>query len=176
MRGKLLPVRQLAYFVPDIRAAALAQNATFASGPFFLIDHVALARSEHRGLAVPHDHSSAYGQWGTIMIEFVQQHNPDRSAFHDMYPQGSGQYGLHHAAMFVNDLDVAIGDAVVRGYPLAQYLVTQAGTAYAFVDARRDYGHMLELYEPSEALTGFYAMVADAAIAWNGSDPVRTLA
>jgi hypothetical protein len=53
--------------------------------------------------------------------------------------------------------------------------VTQSGTAYAFVDARRDYGHMLELYEPSELLTGFYAMVADAANEWNGSDPIRTL-
>jgi hypothetical protein len=104
MQGPTLPIRQIAYFVRDVRAAALAHNATFGSGPFFIIDHIALARAEHRGSLVPHDHSSAYGQWGAVMIEFVQQHNAEPSAFHDMYPEGSGQYGLHHAALFVDDL------------------------------------------------------------------------
>lgn len=170
-----LPVRQLAYAVQDVEAAALAHHRHFGSGPFFVLRHVSLASSVHRGVARPFDHSSAYGQWGGMMIELVQQHNPDPSALHDMYPHGSGREGLHHTALFVDDLDAAIARFAAEGMPLAQLSVTQGGTAFAFVDARARLGHMLELYEPSPQLTGFYDLVAQAARGWDGSDPVREL-
>jgi len=169
-----LPPRQIAYFVPDIRAAALAHHRQFGSGPFFVIDHVALSRSEHRGTPRPLDHSSAYGQWGGVMVEFVQQHNPDPSAYHDMYPAGGT--GLHHIALFVDDLGAALAEQAAAGNQTAQYAVTTTGTAFAFVDTTRSLGYMLELYEPSPGLTGFYAMVAAAAEHWDGSDPIRTIA
>lgn len=173
-RGPLAP-RQLAYFVADARAAAAAHHTAFRSGPFFVFDHVPLAWSEHRGRRVTHDHSSAYGQWGAMMVEFVQQHGDDPSAFHDCYAPGSGRYGFHHIATFVPGLDAAIADFAERGMPLAQLSETSTGTRYAFIDARGALGHMIELYEPSAALTGFYAMVAAAARDWDGSDPVRNL-
>lgn len=170
-----LPVRQIAYFVEDIEAAALAHNRAFGSGPYFLGRHVPLAWSEHRGQPVHHDHSSAYGQWGEVMIEFVQQHGDDASAFHDLYPAGSGDWGMHHAAVFVDALDDAIAAFGKAGMPLAQLSETATGTRYAFVDASKSLGHMIELYEPSPPLTGFYAMVAAAAGGWDGGDPLREM-
>jgi hypothetical protein len=170
-----LPVRQIAWFVPDIEAAARAHSAAFGSGPFFTFKHVPLSWSEHRGARVNHDHSSAYGQWGEIMVEFVMQHGDDPSAFHDMFPHGSGAQGLHHMALWVDDLDAAIADFAGQGMPLAQLSETSTGTRYAFVDATATLGHMLELYEPTEQLTGFYAMVRDAAQGWDGSELIRKL-
>jgi hypothetical protein len=170
-----LPPRQIAYFVPDIRAAALTHHRQFGSGPFFVVEHIALARSEHRGMAQPLDHSSAYGQWGALMVEFVQQHNPDPSAYHDLYPHGSGKAGLHHVACFVESLDAAITECAAAGMPLAHYAETATGTPFAFVDASASLGHMLELYQPGPGLTGFYAMVAAAAQGWDGKDPIRTV-
>ncbi|MFO1239412.1 MAG: VOC family protein [Sphingomonadaceae bacterium] len=170
-----LPVRQIAYFVADIRAAALAHHKTYGSGPFFILDHIPLVRSEHRGVSRPLDHSSAYGQWGQVMIEFVQQNNADPSAYHDLYPQGSGRFGLHHLAIFVDNLEQAIADYDKAGIPLAQYAETTTGTGFAFVDATATLGHMIELYEPSDGLVGFYAHVAGAAAGWDGQDPLRTL-
>lgn len=170
-----LAVRQLAYAVADVDAAALAHHRRFGSGPFFVPRHVALASSVHRGVAQPFDHSSAYGQWGGVMVELVQQHNPDPSALHDMYPHGSGREGLHHAALFVDDLEAAISRFEAQGMPLAQLSVTQTGTAFAFVDARASLGHMLELYEPTPQLTGFYDFVAGTARDWDGRDPLREL-
>ncbi|WP_095012656.1 VOC family protein [Tsuneonella mangrovi] len=166
---------QVAYYVEDARAAALAHNAAFGSGPFFVFDHVPLVWSEHRGRRVVHDHTSAYGQWGDKMIEFVQQHGDDPSAFHDLYPQGSGHFGFHHVASFVSRLDPAIAHCSENGMPLAQLSETATGTRYAFVDARGSLGHMIELYEPSDGLTDFYEMVADAARHWDGKDPIRKL-
>jgi hypothetical protein len=156
----VLPVRQLAYKVNDLEAAATAHTRAFGSGPFFVLRHVALASSQHRGVERPFDHSSAYGQWGSVMVELVVQHNPDESALHDMFPHGSGAEGLHHAG---------------EGAPLAQLSVTQGGTAFAFVDTRRRLGHMLELYEPTAQLTGFYDFVAAAAVGWDGKDLIREI-
>jgi hypothetical protein len=37
------------------------------------------------------------------------------------------------------------------------------GFVWAFADTSATLGHMTELYAPTPSLTGFYAMVADAA-------------
>lgn len=168
-----LPVRQIAYFVADADAAAAQHSAMFGSGPFIILRHIGLESSVHRGTPSPFDHTSAYGQWGDIMVEMVQQHNPGPSAFHDMYPAGTGRYGLHHMALFVDDLHAAISDFAAKDYPLAQLSKTETGTEFAFVDARKTHGHMIEVYEPEPALIGFYGMIADAAKDWDGKDSVR---
>ncbi|MEP2735117.1 MAG: VOC family protein [Erythrobacter sp.] len=170
-----LPIRQLAYFVPDIEAAARDHSVAFGSGPFFSFNHVALASSQHRGSPHEWDHSSAYGQWGDVMVEFVAQHSDGPSAIRDIYPAGSGRFGFHHTAVFVKDLDEAIAAFAADGMPLAQLSETTTGTRFAFVDASETLGHMIELYEPSETLVGFYAMVRDAAQGWDGSDLIRPL-
>ncbi len=170
-----LMVRQLAYFVPDMAAAAAAHSARFGSGPFFILRHVALARSTHRGVLRRFDHSSAYGQWGDVMVEFVQQHGDEPSAMHDLYPAGSGRFGLHHVAVFVESLDAAIAEFEAQDCPLAQLSERPDGMRFAFADASASLGHMIELYEPSEALTGFYAMVRGAAQDWDGENVLREL-
>lgn len=170
-----LPVRQLAYKVNDLAASAAAHHRRFGSGPFFVLRHVALASSVHRGIEQPFDHSSAYGQWGSVMVELVVQHNPDPSALHDMFPHRERTEGLHHAALFVDHLQGEIARFESEGAPLAQLSVTQTGTAFAFVDARAELGQMLELYEPTSQLTGFYDFVAQAAKGWDGRDLIREL-
>jgi hypothetical protein len=170
-----LPMRQIAYFVPDLDGAVAAHTRSFRSGPFFVLNHVALTRNEHRGVERPFDHSSAYGQWGAVMVELVVQHNPEPSAFHDIYPAGSGRFGIHHTALIVDDLAGAIGRFAADGLALAQHATTATGTDFAFIDATARYGHMIELYEPTPTLTGFYAMVAAAAENWDGRDPLRHL-
>ena len=158
-----LPIRQIAYFVPDVRAAGRAHSAAFGSGPYYVADHIPLARALHRGTARDLDHSSAYGQWGEVMIEFCQQNNPGPSGFHDLYPEGSGGQGLHHVALFVDDLDAAVAGFAAQGHPLALDAAMTDGFRYVFVDTIATYGHMLELYEPTATLTGFYETVRRSA-------------
>ncbi|MDE2410354.1 MAG: VOC family protein [Sphingomonadales bacterium] len=165
------PIRQVAYFCADIRAAALDHHRRFGSGPWFIADHIPLAASHHRGVATPFDHSSAYGQWGEVMIEFVQQNNSGGSAMRDLYPEGSGRWGLHHVAVFVDDVDGAAAQLAAEGYPTAQRSVMNDGFVFAFADTSAAYGHMIELYAPLPALTEFYAVVAAAARDFRGGDP-----
>ena len=99
-----LPVRQVAYFVPDVRVAALHHPKLFGSGPYFVADNIPLRAATRRGVEYTLGHSSAYGQWGEVMIEFVQQNNSSPSAFHEEYAEGSGRFGFHHIAISVEDV------------------------------------------------------------------------
>jgi catechol 2,3-dioxygenase-like lactoylglutathione lyase family enzyme len=171
-----LPLRQVAYFCADVRAAALAHHQQFGSGPYFIAEHIPLSRSVHRGVERTFDHSSAYGQWGEVMIEFVQQNNPGPSAMHDLFPEHSGRWGLHHTALFVDDVDAAAAKLTKQGFPIAQRAEMNDGFVFAFVDTSAAYGHMLELYAPVPSLTGFYAMVAKAARDYRGGDVLTTIA
>lgn len=165
-----LPIRQVAFFCEDVRKAALAHHRSFGSGPYFVADNIPLASSMHRGEARHFDHSSAYGQWGDVMIEFVQQNNAGPSAMRDLYPEGSGRWGLHHVALFVDDVDEAIASFAEQGFALAQRSVMMNGFVFAFVDTSPVFGHMTELYLPLPALTDFYRLVAEAARNWQGGD------
>lgn len=173
--GRAPPV-QLAYTVSNAAAAAQQWAAQFGAGPFFLLPHIPLETVTIRGQESSFDHSSAYGWHGEIMIELVQQHCATASIFNDR------PYGLHHVAHFVPELPAALKAHQQAGRPIAMQArtapasPTEPGTAFAFVDARTTHGHYLELYEPGERLAGFYSMVREAAVGWDGkTNPVRTL-
>ena len=167
------PVVQIAYFVTDAKAAAERAAGTFGAGPFFLVENIELAWCEHRGVASDFRHTSAYGQWGGLMMELVEQVGEGPSPFRDMY--GPGEEGIHHMAMMVDSLANAYNRVDALGLEVAMRAGTRTGTEFAFVDTVAQRGHMLELYEKSETLQGFYAMVQQAAENWDGSHPLRPL-
>jgi len=167
------PIRQVAYFVPGVISAARDHSHQFGSGPFFVAEHIPLRRALHRGREAALDHSSAYGQWGEVMIEFVQQNNPGPSAFHDIYPEGSGRSGFHHIALIVESLTATRREFAESGLSEALYAEMNDGFPFVMIDAVARYGHMIELYEGIASLTSFYAMVKDAARDFKGSDPIR---
>lgn len=173
MIAAALPVRQIAYYVPDVRKAALAHAKLFGSGPYFVADHIPLRRVLHRGREAALDHSSAYGQWGALMIEFVQQHDPGPSVFRDMF--GETGEGLHHFALIVDDLAEARARFAAQGLEVALHAEMMDGFVFEMIDATAPYGHMIELYEGVPALTGFYDMVRDASVGFDGRDPIRDI-
>ena len=163
---------QIAYFVANIRTSAQEMTNNFGAGPFFVSSRIELARGEHRGQEQKFLHSSAYGQWGDIMLELVQQDEEGPSPFRDMY--APGEEGIHHGAVFVDSIVQTINDYQQRGFPLAARATTLHGNVeFAFIDTRSTLGHMLEIYEPVDRLLDFYSMVKQASVDWDGKDPVR---
>lgn len=167
------PVAQIAYHAPDIVIAAEWFAKNLNAGPFYLFEHIRLQRSAYRGTPAQFDHSSAYGQLGDLMIELIHQHGDDPSAIRDMYDASSE--GLHHLAVFVDNIDAALKSAFDDGMPCALDAVTGDGIRFVMADARSRYGCMLEFYEPREALMGFYAFIKRKSLSWNGEDVLRRL-
>ena len=160
---------QVAYGVDDVELAANRFAAHTGAGPFFIVRHIALESARVHGAEGIFDHSSAYGQWGSVMVELVQEHTPP------LVPLDGSAQRIHHLAFLVPDLGAARDQCVARGWPEVLWARTSGGQEFAFCDARAELGHLVELYEPSERLVGFYAMVAKAAEAWDGTRPVRIL-
>ena len=155
---------QVAYAVDDVVAAA-TRWVERGVGPFFVREHIEVDRVRIGGQPGSFDHSSAYGWWGDVMIELICDHADQ--------PIGP-TVGVHHLAYLVDDLAEAQASMTEAGWPEA--LFAHAGsTAFAMHDATADLGHLIEMYSPTEGLTGFYAMVETAAITWDGTDPIRML-
>jgi hypothetical protein len=169
--ARLVPV-QMAYFVSDIRASANYMAERFGAGPFHMVDRIELDWGEHRGNRCDFVHSSAYGQWGNVMMELVQQDVEGPSPFRDLY--APGEEGLHHVACFVDSVADTIAEYQAAGHPLAARAMTKTGTEFAFIDTSPMMGHMLEIYVGNEGLHGFYDFIRKASVDWDGSDPVRS--
>ncbi len=168
----LKPV-QIAYHVPDPERAAREGARNFGWGPFFLFEHIALSRCIYRGAAAAFDHSSAYGQAGDLMIEFITQHDDAPSVLRDLYARDA--VGVHHVAHFVPSLGDALDRARAAGREIALDARTATGTNFAMLDTSRELGHMIELYEPAGDLLRFYRYVRKAAEGWDGAEPLRRL-
>ena len=166
----LKPV-QIAYHVADPAAAALSSAEQFGWGPFYLLEHVKLSSCTYRGRPATFDHSSAYGQAGELMVEFITQHDDEPSVVRDLYRRDES--GVHHVAHFVPHLDEALAGFVAAGLQTAMHATTADGVSFAMVDASASLGHMLELYEPGPELSGFYAFIRRKADGWSGSEPLR---
>lgn len=165
---------QIACYVKDIEQAAKKAHESLGIGPFFIYRHIELRDVSYRGKPAELDHSSAYAQNGHLMIEFTQQNNQANSTFTDMYAEG--EEGMHHVAMFVDNVQAEMQRLMAQGYETATHYFTSEGDVeVAFVDMRPVLGHMLELYEPGEPLLKFYRAVESAALTWDGKELFRYL-
>lgn len=145
---------QIAYAVADVHEAAARRAASSGAGPFVIAERIPLDTARVHGGTTPFEHSSAYGQWGPVMVELVQEHTAP------IVEPGSG---VHHLAFMVPALGAAMSWCTERGWPEVLWARTATGQEFAFMDARDELGHLVELYEPSPALLAFYAKVAAAA-------------
>lgn len=160
---------QAAYIVADVEQAVMTW-VDRGAGPFFLKPYKTRGEPTYLGRPANLDHISAFGQYGALMIELIQPLGEGPT----VYSLPGGGEGLHHFAEICPDLDASITRAAALGRPL----VCRGGTAQtpaAFVDARADLGHLIELCQDSPQLRYLYDFVAKAAQEWDGTDPVRRL-
>jgi hypothetical protein len=161
------PPVQIAFCVHDLAIAVDRWATGVGAGPFFVNAHIPVQDVRVFGKPTTFDHSSAYGQWGPVMVELVQDHTTGSSPMTSI--------GLHHLAYFVEDFGLAAAQLVRQGCPEALFARTASGTSFAFHDARPQLGHMIEIYQRSERLSSFYERVAAAAQGWDGRDPFRSV-
>jgi hypothetical protein len=163
---------QIAYGVGDVRAAARSVAERLGAGPFFVRHHDLPRRVEHQGERGEFDHSSAYGQWGTIQLELLEVHNAAPQSLADIVMKTSG---IHHMTWFVDSIDTEQQRLVEIGWPEVLRAETASGFGYAFHDARAQLGHLVEIYRPNDSVLRLYSKVAAAARGWDGTDPVREM-
>ena len=166
------PPVQIAYVVADAARAAHEWSTRLGAGPFFLRSHIELVDVTYRGRSATFDHTAAYGQWGPLMLELVQDHGSGPSIVRERF--APGESGLHHLAFLVDDVATTLERLADAGIGLAMRARTVGGVEFHFADALATHGHFVEIYARTDRLVEFYATVAGAAVGWDGADPVRT--
>jgi len=158
---------QIAYAVADVRASA-ERWIELGIGPFFVRDHIPLDNVRIDGEPGRFDHSSAFAQWGDVMVELICDHGSP-AAEPTARDEGAS---VHHVAFFVDDFEAATASLTTAGLTEAMF-AEAGGMPFAFHDARSELGHLIEIYEPVPRLAAFYADVRAASESWDGSEPLR---
>jgi hypothetical protein len=164
---------QIAYFVPDVRKAALGHHRLFGSGPFYVAENIQFDVCEYRGAASRWDQSSSFGYWGDTMVEFMVQNTPGPSVIEDVQAVNNGASGLHHLGFYVDNPRAVVGQFSDMGHELAWRGVLANGVEVFMVDTISLYGHMTELYAPTPSLMEIHNFVRNGSVGFDGADPVR---
>lgn len=146
-------VVQIAYGVADPEEAA-GEWERRGAGPFVVNRHIELADVRHDGAPATLDHSSAYGRWGNVMVELICVHAASPADL--AQATDTGRVGVHHVAIFADDLDAAAAEQRAAGRPEVVRAATSHGVRFAWFDATATLGHLVEVYERHPQLEAFY--------------------
>lgn len=158
------------YVVADLDAAIADMVERFGAGPFFLIEHVPLEGVNSDGEPAVFDHSSAFGQFGDKPIELMQVYGCEPPRVADAFALTAPQ--LHHVAYAVPSLQEGIDALEAQG--IHGYLRAGLGDIqFLYSDTAGTLGHDVELHDDNASFRGFFQMIREASVGWDGSDPVR---
>jgi hypothetical protein len=169
---KFGPMLQVAWVVNDLDKAMSRWLDTQSVGPFYVMRHCPLENVLYRGQPTTVDIDVGIAQAGGVQIELIQQNDAKPSCYRDMFAVGAE--GFHHVCYFVDDLKGAIAHFAQRDQPVA-IQGNFGAVEFAYVDSRSGVGCMTELVGRHPDIESFFKMIADAAVDWNGKDPIRTL-
>ena len=166
------PVIQLGYVVPDIQVALRHWIDVIGVGPFFLFEHMHPPAAEYRGEPTDVDISAAFSYSGEQQIELIEQHNAEPSVYRDYlarHPEG----GLHHFAFWTEGNEALLEQLASDGH---EFEVSQRyGTDHSYLSTEAVPGTMIQLMHATDAYVGLFEMIRQAAVGWNGAEPIRRL-
>ena len=155
----------IGYVVSDLQPSIAEFVDLHGAGPFFLIEHVPLAVATYEGQPAHYDHSTAFGAWGSLTVELSVIHSADPPELADRMRAG-------HVGRIVEDVEGESERLRAGGLPV--FHTGESGPVRAiWHDAGASLGHAIELLAATPPLLAFHARVREAAIGWDGRDPVR---
>jgi catechol 2,3-dioxygenase-like lactoylglutathione lyase family enzyme len=169
---------QVGMVVKDADATMRYLSTTLGIGPFFVMREMAPDDFRYRGApsAAP-VLTLGFAQAGPVQIEVIQQHNDAPSAYLEFF--AAGREGCQHLSIWFDDRD-AYSRAREQLSGCGLSLVHEAGEAswsrFAYFATNIPGGLMVEIAEARipEARAAF-ENVAQAAVDWDGRDPIRML-
>lgn len=162
---------QNAFVVDDLQRAIDHWTRVMRVGPFFMFEHIGFRNVLYRGQpAAPIDLTVAIAYWDTLQIELIHQHDESPSIYRE-FSAAHGS-GMHHMGVMSNTLEGDLANLASLGVqPVFQG--SAAGMRFAYIETDQHPGGMIELIEASAGARAFFARMREAAIQWDGRDPIR---
>lgn len=164
-------IRQLGYVVRDIEAAMDHWSRTLGIGPWYYNPKVPIEDYFYRGKNYAPHNSVALANSGFIQCELIQCRNDVPSMYRDFLQ--AGNTGLQHVAYWTKDYDADMARAKERGYEPVMGGVVGARGRFCYFDTESHPGTVVELSEVAGPKGRMFDMIREAAVNWDGKDPVR---
>lgn len=172
-------VRQVAFVVRDVERALRYWTETLGVGPFFVLREITPDMFRYRGEPSPAPTLTiAFANSGALQIELIQQHDDRPSAYRDFL--ASGREGMQHVSSWLTraEYDATMTREFALGTTVAhEGAMAGGGVRFAyFATDTEPGGLMYEIADVAEpAVFPLMQMIADAAMGWDGSEPIREL-
>jgi hypothetical protein len=164
-------INHLGYLVPSIERAVAHWASTVGAGPFFIVERMKFDEVLHYGKPCTLDHSAAFGQWGSVIIELQQIFASAPETLTQRLIPGASPI-LNHVAYVSPTPEQDSAQLSAAGYEL--FLYAKFGEVEVrFHDTRAILGQAIEIHRQSDFLDAFFSQVAGAARGWDGKGPLR---
>jgi hypothetical protein len=165
-------IRQNAYIIEDLDAA-IAEWVRMGIGPWFTIREMTQHGLVYRGAETAPTLSIGFANSGELQIELIQQHDDGPSVYREFLDAGGR--GFHHIAFWTDEFDATMAAATNAGYPTVCEGNAGGVTKFGYVDAGGFSSTVVEVMELNDATRWMGTTIRDAAIDWDGTDPIRSL-
>ncbi|WP_340318312.1 VOC family protein [Rhizorhabdus argentea] len=170
---KTKAVMQAGYVVDDLDAAMKNWLKLEQTGPFFVMRDASPEHLLYRGKPADLLMDIAICQAGPIQVELIQPRISTPNVYRDEAP-AAAQF-FHHQCYVTDDLDAVHAKFIAMGIDIAQEADT-GGIRFTYFDTRKLIGCYTEVVQRGQVFGGMCKMIADAAVDWDGSNPIRSLA
>ena len=164
-------VVQMAYVVPDVRAAIAAWVTDLGVGPWFLLEHFTGVDAVYRGQPSQADVAIAMAFAGHVQIELIQPLDDAPSVYRETV-EARG-YGFHHVGLATDDVAAAVAGREAAGATVAFRAGVPTGGTVVYLDGGPALPGFVELIEGTAGMDDMFTRYWRASVDWDGSDPVR---
>ena len=169
-------IHQVAYVVKDIEAAMRHWSAALGVGPWFYREHCGVTEFTYYGKPVDPlpDLGIALANSGTLQVELIQQRNEADTLYRDFLAE-HGE-GAQHIAYWTEEFDAQLADLLAAGFIEGHAGRMGARGRFSYLVNADFPAGVVELSELAGGKAEYFRSVAEAASAWDGSDPIRYVA
>lgn len=168
-------VVQLAYIVPDIRAAVDYWTESLKGGPWFLIEKLMGPDALYRGKpCVDAVADVAFGFVGHMNIELIQPLT-DAPGIHRETVLQRG-YGFHHHGIACEDAEADLARYIEKGYKVAFQTTVPTGGKVYYIERTGDQPGFIELIPFNSMAEAAFTKMWRSSLDWDGRDRLRPFA
>ncbi|MGK2908229.1 MAG: VOC family protein [Sphingobium sp.] len=161
-------INQIAYMVPDLKAAIDWWTQIMEVGPFFIFPSFDVVKGDYRGQDHVAEFGAAVAYSGDLMVELIEPRGP--SIFQEFL--ADGKKGIHHLCVFADDMAQTERWITAKGGTRLQGAEFADGSQVAYFAMDADEATILEVAMLKPEVKGLFALIQQASMDWDGVSPI----
>lgn len=164
-------IRQLGYVVDDIEAGMKYWTDVMGVGPWYYNYQVPIKNYQFCGIRYEVHNSVALANSGNVQVELIQTRDETPSMYKDF--KAANGTGLQHVAFWTENFDADLQKMLGMDYKIKMSGEVGGNGRFVYFDKEYHPGTVIELSEVLGPKGKMFKLIREAAIDWDGSDPVR---